>query len=157
MSVIGKRVIYVGPADGGHGKPLHAEGVLRNTTALPGTMLESEPLGFRVNQKPSTSFFRELIVADKDQLKSKSVDDAWLEDESIVAIRLRSGEFANVMVAAGNDITELGAPLSLNGSGILQLANVPATIGATSDWVIAHADEVINTGATDQLVRIRVV
>lgn len=156
MSSKGKRVIYVGPADGSNHKPLYVEGRLDVSTALPGTIMEGVPGGIRVSQKPSTSFFREMLVADKDTSRSKSVDDVWPIGETLVAIQGRSGDFFHALVEDGTNITERGAPLALNGSGILKLANIPATVGATSDWVIAYSDEIINISGADALVRVRV-
>jgi len=156
MSTIGKRSIYVGPADGSNNKPLNVEGLLTVSTAKPGTILEAVPGGLRVSQKNSTVFFRELIVADKDQQRAKSVDDVWVQNETIVGIKARSGEFLNVLVAAGNDITEHGTPLSVNGAGILQISDIPVTVGATLDWAMCYSDEIINVTGTDALVRVRV-
>ena len=40
MSVIGKRVIYVGPADGANHKPLNVEGIATEASMLPGSVLD---------------------------------------------------------------------------------------------------------------------
>ena len=39
-----------------------------------------------------------MMVADKDQQRSKSVDTAWTVDENMVGILPRSGELLNVLV-----------------------------------------------------------
>lgn len=156
MSVIGKRVIYVGPADGSNHKPLNVEGVILTASVLPGTILEGSSTSLATNVNPATTFGQELIVADKDQQRSRSVDDVWAQNETIVAIKARSGDFLNILVADGNDITAQGVPLSLNGAGLLKIATVPATVGATSEQVLCYSDEIINVSGADALVRIRV-
>lgn len=154
MSVIGKRTIYVGPADGANHKPLNVEGEALAAIA-PGTVVESVATGLQVNANAATVFGQELLVADKDQQRTKSVDDAWTINENMVAIQARSGEFLNVLVATGQAITARGTPLSLNGAGLLKIAVTPATVGVTSEQVLCYADEIITTTATT-LVRVRV-
>lgn len=154
MSVLGKRVIYVGPADGANHKPLNVEGVALAAIA-PGTVVEAVAGGLQANANAATVFGQELLVADKDQQRSRSVDDAWTINENMVAVKPRSGEFVNVLVAAGNNLTARGIPLSLNGSGLLKIAVTPATVGVTSEQVLAYSDEIVNVAA-DALVRVRV-
>lgn len=153
MSTKGKRVIYVGPADDANHKPLNIEGIAVAATA-PGTVMKQTTAGLAANDIAATQFGEQLIVADKDQQRSKSVDDAWTINENMVAIAPRSGEFLNVLVATGQTL-ERGSPLSRNGAGLLKLAVTPATVGATSEEVVAYADETVTTAAT-QLVRVRV-
>jgi hypothetical protein len=156
MSTIGKRVIYAGPADGAESKPLHVEGVSLTASVLPGTIVEQVATGLQTNANAATVFGQELLVADKDKMRSRSVDTAWTQNENIVAIKARSGEFLNVLVADGNNITAKGTPLSLDGSGMLKIAVTPATVGATSEQVLCYADEIINVSGADALVRVRV-
>lgn len=154
MSVIGKRTIFVGPADDANHKPLNVEGVAL-AAILPGTVVESVATGLQVNASAATLAGQELLVADKDQQRTKSVDDLWTINENMVAIKPRSGEFVNILVATGQTITERGKPLSLNGAGLLKIAVTPAIFGATSEQVLAFADEIITTIATT-LVRVRI-
>lgn len=153
MSVIGKRVIWVGPVDGSADKPLNVEGVALDAVA-PGTIVEEVATGLQKNENAATVFGQELLVADKDQMRSKSVDDAWTINENMVAIKARSGEYLNVLVETGQALVR-GTPLALNGAGLLQIAVTPATVGATSEQVLAYSDETVTTTAT-QLVRVRV-
>lgn len=155
MSTIAKRSIYVGPADGADSKPLKIEGVNLTASLLPGTVVEQVATGLQANASAATLFGQELLVADKDVVKAKSVDDAWTQNENMVAIKARSGDILNVLGASGNNIAAKGTPLSLNGSGLLQIATVPAAVDATSEQVVAYADEIINLAA-DGLVRVRV-
>lgn len=153
MSAIGKRVIWAGPADGSNAKPLNIEGVAVAATA-PGTVLKRTAAGLAANDVAATTFGEQLIVADKDQQRSKSVDTAWTINENMVAIAPRSGEFVNVLVATGQTLIK-GDALARNGAGLLKLAVTPATVGATSEEVVGYADEAITTTATT-LVRVRV-
>lgn len=153
MSTIGKRSIYIGPVDGSNDKPLNIEGVAVAATA-PGTVLKRTASGLEINDVAATTFGEQLIVADKDQMRTKTVDDNWAIDENMVAIVPRSGEFLNVLVATGQTLIK-GDPLSRNGAGLLKKAVTPTTVGATSEEVVAYADEAITTTATT-LVAVRV-
>ena len=76
MSAKGKRVIWVGPADGSNAKPANLEAVA--TTAIkPGTVLNfaAADAGFVANTVAATVFGELFLVADKDQARAKSVDD----------------------------------------------------------------------------------
>lgn len=152
----GKQLIYVGPADGAVHKPLTVEGVNLTASLLPGTVVEEVATGLQANANAATVFGQELLVADKDVQRSKSISTAWPQNENMSAVKLRSGEFANVLVADGNNITARGVPLSLNGSGLLKIAVTPATVGATSEQVLCYSDEIINVSGSNQLVRVRV-
>ena len=156
MSTIGKRVIFVGPADDSNHKPLNVEGKMLTASALPGTIVEEVATGLQVNAAAATLFGQELLVLDKDQQRTRSVDTVWTQNENAVAIKLRSGEFANVLVADGNNITARGVPLSLDGSGMLKIAVTPAVVGATSEQVLCYSDEIINVSGADALVTVRV-
>lgn len=155
MSTKGKRTIYVGPADGSDHKPLNIE-ALATAAIAPGTVVDfaAADAGFEVNATAATVWSEMLLVADKDQQRSKSVDDAWTINENMVAIQPRSGELMNVLVATAQTLVK-GSALALNGAGLLKLAVTPATVGATSEQVLAYADETITTTATT-LVRVRV-
>lgn len=153
MSTIGKRLIYVGPADGANHKPLNVEGKAIAATA-PGTVVEEVAAGLQANANAATVFGQELLVADKDQMRSKSVDDAWTINENMVAIKARSGEFLNVLTITGQALVR-GTPMALNGAGLLKIAVTPATVGVTSEQVLCYSDETVTTSAT-QLVRVRV-
>lgn len=152
MSAIGKRTIYVGPADGSNHKPLNVEGVA--TEAIPpGSVVHyaAASAGLELADDAATVFGKPLLVADKDQQRSKSVDDAWTIDENMVAIKPRSGEFLNVLVITSQALV-LGTPLT-------RLAATPGalTIAATdgSEEILCYADEIVTTSAT-QLVRVSV-
>lgn len=121
MSDVGKRVIWVGPADGANDKPLNQEGVAITGTIFPGNMLQQQAAGLALS---ATLSDRQQVplVADKDQQRTKSVDDAWTITENMVAIQPRSGEFCNVLVAPNQNILSLGAPLIRTQSGTLTLA-----------------------------------
>ena len=153
MSAKGKRVIYAGPADGSNHKPLNIEGIAVSGM-LPGTFLKQTTSGLAVNDIAAIIFGEQFIIADKDQQRSKSVDDAWTINENMVAIAPRSGELVNALVATGQTL-ERGSPLARNGAGLLKLAVTPATVGATSEEIVGFADETITTSATT-LVRVRV-
>lgn len=156
MATKGKRVIYVGPADGSNHKPLKVEGKAITASTLPGTIVEDVATGLQVNANAATVFGQELLVADKNGVRFLTVDDAWTQNENMEAIKLRSGELANILVADGNNILAPGVPLSLDGSGMLKIAVTPATVGVTSEQVLCYSDEIKNVSGADELVRVRV-
>lgn len=147
MSTIGKRVIFVGPAGAGNNsKPLNVEGKALAAIAA-GTVVEKTATGIQALATAATVFGKELLVADKDQMRTRSVDDPWTINENMVAIKPRSGEFVNVLVAAGNDITSAGMALSSNGDGTLKIAATDGT-----EEILAHSEEVINVTGSAALV-----
>lgn len=154
MSVLGKRVIFVGPADDANHKPINVEGVAVAAVA-PGTVLKQVAAGLDANDIAAIVFGHMFLVADKDQQRSRSVDDAWTINENMVAIAPRSGEFINVLVVTAQTLI-IGTPLARNGAGLLKIAVTPATVGATSEEIVGYSDENVITSAT-QLVRVRAV
>lgn len=144
MSVKGKRLIWIGPADGPAQNPLNVEGIAV-AAHLPGTVLTQSASGLSANANAATVTGYPLVIADKDQQRSKSVDDAWTINENMVAIKPRDGEYFNVLVATGQTLV-IGSPLTSNADGTLKLGT-PAT-----DYIIAYAEEAVTTTAA-QLVR----
>lgn len=141
MSDVGKRVIFVGPTGGNNSKPLNVEGVAVAATP-PGTLMETGATGLTISNDAATVFGKLPLFADKDQMRSKSVDDSWTINENMVAINPRSGEYLNVLVATAMTLL-VGDPLVSNGAGLL----VKGT-GANTQQVIMICDEDITTTAT---------
>ena len=157
MSTKGKRLIWVGPADGANSKPSNIEGVATQATILPGSVViqAAASAGFELSDIAATLFGNPFVVADKDQMRAKSVDDLWAINENMVAIQPRSGEYLNVLVITTQALV-IGTPLARSSTdGALKIAVTPATVGATSEEILCYADEIVTTGAT-QLVRVRV-
>jgi len=152
MSAIGKRVIYVGPADDANHKPLHIEGIATEAGILPGAVIDyaASGAGLELMDDAATVFGKPLRVADKDQMRTKSVDDAWTVDENMVGIDLRSGEFANVLVASSQALTT-GLALTRNATipGTLVIAAADGT-----EEILCQSDETVTT-TTTQLVRVK--
>lgn len=151
MSTKGKRVIWHGPADGSNQKPLHVEGVATEASILPGAVVDfaGSEAGLELADDAATVFGKILMVADKDQARSKSVDTAWTINENMVAIQPRSGEIFEVLVITGQAVVT-GAPLSRSATpGALKLAVTNGT-----EEIECYADEAVTTTAT-QLVRVR--
>lgn len=154
MSTIGKRVIYVGSAGEHNSAPLNVEGEAVQAIAA-GSLLKQTSSGLDLSDKTAFDASQMPLFADKDQLRSKSVDDAWTINQNMVAIQGRSGDFLNVLVATGQTLAK-GDALVSNGAGILTEASDTVDDGTTgSQVVIAFADEAVTTTAT-QLVRVRI-
>lgn len=149
MAVKGKRVIYVGPADDANHKPLHVEGVAVAATA-PGAVVDQGAAGLTAVTDATGDFTAQFLVADKDVMRSRSVDDAWTINENMVAIAPRSGEFVNVLTITGQAITIGDAMARSATAGALKIAANDGT-----DEIVGYADETITTTET-QLVLVRV-
>jgi len=152
MSAIGKRTIYVG---GGVNSalPLNVEGVAVAGTA-PGTLMDNGAAGLAISAAAATDKGAQLLFADKDQLRSKSVDDAWTINENMVAIQGRSGDILNVLVETAITLVD-GDPMCSNGAGLLTKATVLTTTAVSSEVILAYADESLTTSGTT-LVRVKI-
>ncbi len=150
MSTLGKRVIYVGPADGSSHKPLNIEGVATEAI-LPGTIVDfaAANAGFEASDAAATVFGELFMVADKDQQRSRSVDTAWTINENMVAIQPRSGEFINALVVTGQALVK-GTALTRVAPGLLTIAATDGTVD-----IVAYSDEIVTTTAS-QLVCVRI-
>lgn len=151
MSIKGKRLIYVGPADGANHKPLNVEGVATEAGILPGSVIDyaAASAGFELMDDAATVFGKPLMVADKDQMRSVSVDTAWTIDENMVGMKPRSGEFFNVLVITGQALL-VGTPLTRS-AGTPGTLVIAATDG--TEEILCTSDELVTTTAT-QLVRV---
>lgn len=148
MSTIGKRKIWVGPADGTACKPLVKEG-LAIDAFLPGTLVVRSASGLATSTKASTIFGQEpLIAMEYGAHTGQDVDTAYTIGDVAISAFVRSGEFVQVLVANGNNITTPGAALASNGAGRLKIAATDGT-----DSILFHADEIINVSGADALVR----
>jgi hypothetical protein len=151
MSTKGKRVIYVGPADDANHKPLTVEGVATEAGILPGAVLDyaAASAGLELMDDAATVFGKPLMVANKDEMRSKSVDDAWTINENMVGIKPRSGELVNALVVTAQALV-VGTPLTR--SAVTPGALVIAATDGTEE-ILCFADEIVTTTAT-QLVRV---
>jgi hypothetical protein len=153
MSTKTKRTIYVGSADNSQAcNPFNVEGKALGVVR-PGALLTQAATGLDESSQVATTFGASRLFADKDQQRTKTVDDSWAINENMVAIHGRSGEYLNVLVATGQTITKRGTALSSNGDGTLKIAVTPVTVGATSEEVLAYSDEIVTTTGV-QLVRV---
>lgn len=148
MSVIGKRIIYVGPADGADHKPLVVEGLATEVGILPGSVIDyaAAGAGLELADDAATVFGKIFMVADKDSARTRSVDTAWTNGETMKGIQVRSGELVNVLVITGQALV-VGTALARSATpGALQIAATDGT-----DEIECFANEAVTTGAT-QLV-----
>jgi len=142
-TVIGKRVILAGGEC-----PLSVEAKALEADIIGGMSVDMTATGLQKNANAATVKGVLPLIADKDSMKQKTVEDAWAINENMIALQPESGTFLNVLVATGNNITKVGTPLTVNGAGKFKIA-APAT-----DNVYCYADEIVNLGA-DALVRVR--
>lgn len=145
MALKGKRMIF---ADSCVGKV--QERAANEAGILPGSLVKDAATGFDQSTDAAAVFGAPTLIADYNFLQAGSVDDAYALGDQVYARVLGKDEYANVLVASGQNITALNTPLTRNGDGSLKIA---ATDG--SEAILCYANEIINTGASAQLVSVR--
>lgn len=116
----------------------------------PGALVVQSASGLTESAQAATVFGSAPLFADYDQLAALTVTDSWTADETACARQLESGKRANVLVAAGNNITSRGVALASNGDGTLKIAATDGT-----EYVVAVSDEIINVTGSAALVLVR--
>ena len=144
-----KRKIHLGPADGS-AKALYVEG-LAVDAFVPGTLLKQTASGLATSDIADSAFNSECIVAKEiSESEGGTISTAYTIGDTAKGVVVRSGEFANVRVAASQNITSAGVALASNGDGTLKIAATDGT-----DQVLFYSDEIVNTGASVALVTVR--
>lgn len=144
MAAKGKRLIF---SDGVTLPATEAKAI--TATMLPGMSVIHTATGLTDNVNASTVFGYPHLFTDYNFLAGKTVDDLWTINENLIARELPQGKKANLIVAAGNNITKRGVALTSNGAGLLKIADV-----ADLDYILCYSDEIINAVA-DSLVRVK--
>ena len=151
-----KRKIWLGPIDNGVNGPLLGSPGLVVDAFTAGELLVNTAAGYATASAAATVFGAEFLIAQEiSEGEGGLITTAYTVGDTVEPIVVRSGEFVNVAVAAGQNITKKGTPLSSNADGTLKIAVTPATVGATSEQVLAYSDEIINTGGAVALVTVR--
>lgn len=96
---------------------------------------------------------RDFFIANLNAEAQEGVNDDWTPGDTLTAFIPQPGQYFNMVVAAGQNITAKGTALTSNGDGTLKIATIT---GATPDVTVAVADEVVNTGGATALVRVRI-
>lgn len=148
-----KTLVWRGNASGAEMQPNLFEGIAIDAM-LPGTLLDVKATGLETSAAVATTFGTTPVFANRDVMRQKNIDQAWVITDSMQAVEFRSGEFGCVRVAAGQDITKRRTPLSSNGDGTLKIAVTPVTVGVTSEEILCYSDEIINTGGGAALVNV---
>lgn len=142
--------IFAGPADNASSShPLTIEGLVVDDFS-PGELLVQTASGLATSAKASTVFDQEAIIAmEQGAHVGADITTKWVVGETGKAINARSGEFVNVFVNSGNNITTKGMAMSSNGDGTLKIAVTDGT-----EQILFYSDEIVNV-ASDQLVLMR--
>jgi len=148
-----KTLVWRGNVADANCQPLLIEG-LAIDAMLPGTLLDVKALGLETSAQVATTPGARPVFANRDMMRQKNMDAAWVITESMQAVEFRSGESGTVRVAAGQDITTRRVPLSSNGDGTLKIAVTPVTVGVTSEEIICYSDEIIDTDGAVALVNV---
>ena len=145
-----KRKIYLGPVDGDSAKALYVEG-LAVDAFVPGELLKQTASGLATSDITDAAFNSECLVAKEiSESEGGSITTAYTVGDTAQAVVVRSGEFANVLVAASQNITSKGTALASNGAGALKIAATDGT-----DQILFYSDEIVNTSGGAALVTVR--
>lgn len=90
------------------------------------------------------------MLADYNFLQAQTVDDSWAANSVCVFREVPKDCRANALIAANQNITQRGTPLSSNADGTLKIAAADG-----SDVILFFSDEIINVGATPALAHVR--
>lgn len=139
MAEKGKRTIHAGGVEIQHLMKVEGKAV---AATLPGLLVSESAAGLVIGADVG----KNALVADMDNLKGLTVDDAWVINQNMVSIQPTSGVFLNVRLGASQTIAK-GDPLkdSGNDDGYVVSATLPADAAA----VVCYADEAVATGAGD--------
>lgn len=146
MATKGKRSIFI------DGCTLPDQAGEATAAIRPGALVVFAAAGAGVTEsaEAATVFGSQALFADYNMYEAKTVDDSWATGEQAIVRQLESGARANVLVAAGQNITKRGVALASNGDGTLVIAATDGT-----EEVKCYSDEIINTGGAAALVRVR--
>ena len=144
MAAKGKHVIFLGPNE--KVSPQILEAPAENAGLLPGMLIGLNASG---NFIPNATADAKAapIIAQENYLEQKTTDDAYTDGDTVYGIQVRDGEYVNVLVNAGNNITAMNTPLTSNGDGTFKIGNANL-----SDAIFLSA-EIINVTGSDALVR----
>ena len=143
-----KTLVWRGNASSAEMQPNLYEGIALDAM-LPGTLVEAVATGVQTSDNADTDFTQTPMFANRDVMRQKNMDQAWVINESMQAVEFRSGEFGCVRVAASQDITKRRTGLASNGDGTLKIAAIDGT-----DKILCYSDEIINTGGGVALVNV---
>ena len=144
MADKGKRLIFSG------GMTLCAtEAPAADATIKPGMFVTHTATTLAKSAEAATVFGSPKLFADYDMLHGKTVDDLYASGANVIARALCPDSQANLLVAAGNNITKRGVALSSNGDGTLKIAATDGT-----EYILAYSDEILNAVAVS-LVRVK--
>lgn len=143
-----KTLVWRGNASGAQMQPNLFEGIALDAM-LPGVLVQPVATGISTTAVIATVFNSKPIFSNRDVMRQKNMDAAWVINESMQAVEFRSGEFGCVRVAATQNITARRVGLSSNGDGTLKIALTDGT-----EQILCYSDEIINTGGAAALVNV---
>jgi hypothetical protein len=146
--------IHLGPARKNDPQVREAEAAA-SSAIKPGTLLVLS--GGRFANASATTIGK-VWLAQENYLAQKGVDVAYapyvagppvVRGDTVIGLEMQDDSHYAARIATGVNITAVGTALTPAANGMLGIA-------ATSDLVVAYADEVYNNNTgTDQLIRIR--
>ena len=143
-----KTLVWRGNVASANAQPLLNEGIALDAM-LPGTLVSQVATGLQTSVVAATVFTNRPLFANRDVMRQKNMNAAFIINESMQAVMFRSGESGCVRVINGQNITSRGVGLASNGDGTLKIAATDDT-----DQILCWSDEIINTGAAIALVNV---
>ena len=141
-----KNTIFAGDA---YKRPCQQEAKTAQADILPG-MLVVRSAGLFVKHNVAGQG-GDYFIAKENSLAQAAVTDLYAAGDTVYAYQPKDGDYFNVAIAATQNITAVGTPITSNGAGYGRIA---LTTGA--EEVLFYADEVVNVTAAGTLVRCRV-
>ena len=86
-----KTLVWRGNASAAEAKPNLFEAIALDAM-LPGTLIEAVATGFQTSATAATVFGKTPTFANRDVMRQKNMDEAWVINESAQAVEFRSGE-----------------------------------------------------------------
>lgn len=142
-----KNTIFAGDACK---RPRQQEAITSQADILPGMLVVRSSGEFIKHATAGQG--GDYFIAKENSLAQESVTDLYASGDTVFAYQpSEAGTLFNIAIAASQNITAVGTPITSNGAGYGRIA---LTTGA--EEVLFYADEVVNVTSAGTLVRCRV-
>ena len=143
-----KNTIFAGDV-GNTFRPRQQEAKTTQADVLPGMLVVRSSGSFiKHNVAGQGGVF---FIAKENSMAQQSVTDLYANGDTVFAYQPDPNQLFNIAIAATQNITAIGTPITSNGAGYGRIA---LTTGA--EEVLFYADEIVNVSTAGTLVRCRV-
>ena len=130
-------------------RPRQQESITTQADILPGMLVTRSGANFIKHNVSGQG--ADFFVAKENSLAQANVTDLYAANDTVFAYIPEPGDYFNVAIAATQNITAVGTPITSNGAGYGRIALVTG-----AEEVLFYADEIVNVTAAGTLVRCRV-